>query len=260
VSATKGSRRALLVWRERLNITALVVVIVTGLTAFAFFVWRWQQPTRVVAIPTPASSPRTPPPRAQPPVPIDLVSIADAHVAGDPNALPIIIEFAEPECPFCARFYEGAYRELRSKYVDAGKVRFAYWHYPLEAIHQRALKAAEAAECAGQQDRFWEMHDLLLEDQKQLDEPSLHARAARLGLDADGFGRCLDGQMTDKVRRLASEAERLLVRGTPTFFFGLVQPDGRVKVVERFSGAHPLARFDAVLTRLLAEAEVDGLR
>jgi protein-disulfide isomerase len=123
------------------------------------------------------------------------------------------------------------------KYVKAGKVQVVFRHLPLDRIHPLAHKAAEAAECAGQQGRFWEMHDLLFRGRDKLDPPSLRVHAATVGLDMSRFVQCLDnGEMAARVRRDADEARKLQISGTPTFLLGTLAPGDRAKVVRRLSG------------------------
>ncbi len=82
-------------------------------------------------------------------------------VAGDPDAPVTIYEFSDYQCPFCQRFYQETKSQLDETYVDTGKVRFVYKDFPIDQIHAQADKAAEAAECAGEQEQYWAMHDRL---------------------------------------------------------------------------------------------------
>ena len=117
-----------------------------------------------------------------------------------------------------------------------------------------ALAAAAAAECAGRQEKFWEMHDALFEQPKGFDRPSLERRARAIALEQQQFRDCLDGPETDKIRAQAAAAKGLGISGTPTFFIGRVQPDGRVKVTHRVPGAQPFEQFQAILDKLLQSA------
>lgn len=90
---------------------------------------------------------------------------AQDYVKGDSNAPVTIIEYSDFECPFCARFYTDSFGQIEKNYIDTGKVKFVYRHFPL-SFHPNAQKAAEAVECAGKvggAEKFWEMHDLLFE-------------------------------------------------------------------------------------------------
>jgi protein-disulfide isomerase len=162
-----------------------------------------------------------------------------------------VIEYSDFECPFCVRFQQLTYPMIVRDYVETGKIRFAYRHLPLEQKHQYAMKAAEAAECSARQTRFWPMHDQLFAQPTALDPDSLVAKARRIGLNTVRFNECMKGEAVDLVRRDISHARSLLVGSTPTFFFGTIERDGRLKVSRRESGAIPKETFAAILNDLL---------
>lgn len=139
------------------------------------------------------------------------------YVKGDENAPVTIFEFSEFQCPFCVKFYNEAYQNIIKDYVETGKVKIVFKHFPL-AFHQNAQKAGEAAECAGEQGMFWEYHDFLFET-KQIELSSLKAHAADLGLDTQKFNACLDsGKYTSVVNKGLELGKKQGVSGTPTFF------------------------------------------
>ncbi len=174
------------------------------------------------------------------------VQVGDAPFIGSSDAKVTIIEFSDYECPFCSRFYEQTELLLRREYIDTGKVRLAYKDYPLSSLHPTAQKAAEAARCAGEQGKYWEMHDLLFVKQSEwapLGVTKLKDYAPTLGLDLQTFSSCIDsGKYTSAVQKDFSEGSSLGVSGTPTFFvngIGLV-------------GAQPYAVFQQVIEQELA--------
>ncbi len=127
----------------------------------------------------------------------------------------VITEYSDFECPFCQRFYNGAYKQIRSEYGD--QVEIVYKHLPL-SIHPNAQKAAEASECARDQGKFWEYHDRLFE-QGGLTVPQLKAHAAALGLDQAEFDSCLDsGEKASVVADDMAEAQSRGASGTPSFW------------------------------------------
>jgi protein-disulfide isomerase len=160
-----------------------------------------------------------------------------------------VIEYSDFECPFCGKFARETLPALEAKYVRTGKVLLVFRQFPLP-IHALAYKAAEGTLCAGRQDRFWEMHDQLFLN-RALDEGSLRRYARVIGLNEQQFESCLQGEAADAVRQEVESGKTLGVSGTPTFLLGYIQPDGRLKVTERLSGAQPVAAFEAVLDRLL---------
>jgi protein-disulfide isomerase len=129
-----------------------------------------------------------------------------------------IIEYSDYQCPFCGRV-EPTVEQIRQNYGD--KVQIVYKNYPLESIHPYALNAAIAAECARNQgeDKFWQYHDKLFQNQQALDVPQLKQYAADLGLNTGKFNTCLDNKETEpRVRADMQEAQAKGVSGTPSFW------------------------------------------
>jgi hypothetical protein len=124
---------------------------------------------------------------------------------------------------------------------------------PLESIHKLAFKAAEAAHCAGEQDKYWEMHDRLFENYKTLAPWNPHAEA--VGLDVSSFEECLSsGKFEKEIRRDISEARKAGVTGTPAFMLARTDPDSsKVRILAVLKGAKPFAAFKAEIDRLLEQ-------
>lgn len=140
------------------------------------------------------------------------------HVRGPADAPLTLVEFGDFECPFCAKA-TGVAREVRKAFGD--ELRYVFRHLPLPDVHPHAELAAVAAEAAGAQGRFWEMHDVLFANQERLDLEDLVAYAAELRLDVDRFLTEVDEQVhAARVRRDVASAEASGARGTPTFFVG----------------------------------------
>ncbi len=141
---------------------------------------------------------------------------SEEHVKGQKDAPVTIVEYSDFQCPFCQSFFENAYKKIITDYVDTGKAKIIFKQFPLY-FHQNAQKAAEASECAGEQGKFWEYHDLLFST-KQLDATTLKKDAVTLGLDADKFNTCLDsGKYAQKIRDDTAEGQSKGVSGTPSF-------------------------------------------
>jgi protein-disulfide isomerase len=137
--------------------------------------------------------------------------------------------------------------------VEAGKLRYAVRDFPLSAIHPQAFKAAEAAHCAGDQHKYWQMHALLFANQQALGVADLPKHAATLGLDLGKFQDCLDkGTHADRVQRDLADGQKAGVRGTPTFFLGVIEDDLKMRVVKVITGAQPLAAFKTAIDAALA--------
>jgi protein-disulfide isomerase len=138
------------------------------------------------------------------------------HVLGPDHAPVTLVEYGDLECPNC-RQAAPAVRLLLKSFEN--RVRFVFRHFPLEGVHPHAELAAEAAECAGEQGKFWEMHDLLLEHQAHLKLQNLKSYAARLDLDVARFTAQLDDHdYLQRVREHVQGGRESGVHATPTFF------------------------------------------
>jgi protein-disulfide isomerase len=196
---------------------------------------------------------------ARPPAPVTDVppfdlDISGSAVKGSAAASVAIVEFSDFECPFCGRHAQTAYRELERQFVNRGEIRYVFRHLPLEHLHPSALKAAEGAECAREQDRFWEMHDRLFANQKALAVQDLNIHAQTLELDVARFQSCVtDGRMTAKVKDDLAEAQRLGLTATPSFLLGEVTSTGVVRVRKKIIGTQPFPVFQAALEGIVAK-------
>jgi protein-disulfide isomerase len=143
------------------------------------------------------------------------VSAADGQVWGNPTAPITIVEFSDFQCPFCGQA-EATVRKVLERYQ--GKVRLVYRDYPLP-FHAMAEKASEAALCAADQGKYWEMHERLFADQAALAVVQLESHARQLGLDVTRFDQCLSsGEKSALIDRSKKAGEAVGVNGTPAFF------------------------------------------
>ena len=133
-------------------------------------------------------------------------------------------------------------------------MKYVIRDYPLESIHPHAFKASEAVRCAGDQNKYWEMHDLLFANQRQLSPTDLPKHAATLKLDAEKFQQCLDtGRHADAVKKDLADGQTATVRGTPTFFLG-VEEGSKLKVIRVIRGAGVASGFKTNIEAALAAA------
>ncbi|MBI2105828.1 DsbA family protein [Candidatus Woesearchaeota archaeon] len=167
--------------------------------------------------------------------------VDDDPFIGDENAPITMIEFSDFQCPFCKRFRDQAFDQLKSQYIDAGKVKFVYRDFPLSSIHPMAQKAAEAGECADDQGKFWEMHDKIFEGQSVWASSGVSIfkqYAQELNLNSNEFDNCLDsGKYKDEVEKDLNDATRSGGQGTPYFLVGNQQ----------ISGAQPFVAFQQAI-------------
>ncbi len=176
-----------------------------------------------------------------PPAYIEGVSADDDPVLGPDDAPVTIVEFSDFQCPFCKRFVDQTFAQLQQEYGD--QIRIVYRDFPLTQIHPDAQRSAEAAECADEQGKFWEMHDAMFASQALgLGVEQLAGYAEDIDLDVDEFAECLDsGKYTDEVEKDLQDGSRYGVTGTPTFFINGY----------RLVGAQPFEAFKALIDREL---------
>lgn len=175
------------------------------------------------------------------------VSVDDDPIKGNKAAPVTIVEFSDFECPFCGKFYTETYKQIIDTYVTTGKASLVFRDFPLSSIHPDAEKAAEAAECANEQGKFWEMHNKLFENQQALSVDNLKQYAKDLKLNTVKFNDCLDtGKYEAEVAKDTKEAASYGVTGTPAFFI-----NGRL-----IAGAYPFSEFKKIIDEELAKVQI----
>lgn len=236
----------------------VVIIVVVLLAAVGGAVWMMQPAAEERAAPAPVAAPpgvagpqgpQGPQgPRATPPPPPTVPNEPPRHVRGPASAPVLLEEYSDFQCPQCGRMHT-IVKELQAKYP--AQLRVGFRHLPLQSIHRHARESARAAEAAAAQGRFWEMHDLLYENQAtwskaETARPLFVAYAQQLGLDAARFQQDIDSspvsmRVVGDERRAAS----LRVTGTPTFYI-----NGREL---KFDESNTLEKLSAAVERALAE-------
>ena len=132
-------------------------------------------------------------------------------------------------------------------------MKYLFFDFPLESIHKKALKAAEASRCAGEQGKYWEMHDLLFANMNTLEIADFLRHSQSLNLNTPEFQQCLEkGKYEAEIRKDMAEGQRAGVRGTPTFLIGVMEQDpSKIKALKRIRGAQPFSAFKEALDSLL---------
>ncbi len=169
------------------------------------------------------------------------VPIDDDPVLGSADSPITIIEFSDYQCPYCRQWHVEVFPKLLEKYGD--KIRFVYRDFPLYSIHPAAEAAAQAANCAGEQKRYWEFSEFLYANQGSLNQPTYEKIAQDLKLNLDNFKQCIaEDRYKKEIEADATFAGELGVRSTPTFFI-----NGLAVV-----GAQPFEVFEQVIDMELA--------
>jgi protein-disulfide isomerase len=184
------------------------------------------------------AQPEPPPTRAK-------LNLDGFQMLGVKTAPLTMVEFTDYQCPFCQRFHVTSFGELKKTYIDSGKLRFYSRDLPLD-FHPNAMRAAQAARCAIEQGKYWQIRDVMGANPDKLDLDHLIGFAADLKMDTDAFRACVTSEKyKNAVQNDVMEAMKLGANGTPTFVVGKSTPegvDGEVMV-----GAMPFQMFDEKL-------------
>jgi protein-disulfide isomerase len=188
------------------------------------------------------------------------VNVAKDPAKGPSDAKVTLIEFTDYQCPYCVRHTKTVLPQLTKDFIDTGKIRYVLRDFPLSSIHKDAAKAHEAAHCAGEQGKYWEMHDQLFAHPKALQSDKLAGHAKTAGVaDAPAFQACVDSaKYEEQSKASVAEGTKVGVRGTPSFLLGLTEADGMVKATKLIRGAQPYSVFQQQINVLLAPPKSEG--
>jgi len=171
--------------------------------------------------------------------PVDVTADDDA-VKGDKDAPVTIIEFSDYECPYCKRYVDNTLSQITEKYIKTGKVKYIFRDFPL-GFHKSARPAGIAAECFRKQtddEGYWDFHDKLFENNREMTAENLKAWAVEMGADGGKFDTCMaDPAMAKELDDDMAEGSKYGVRGTPAFFINGIN----------LSGAQPFAKFEEII-------------
>ena len=178
------------------------------------------------------------------------ISADNDPIIGDPNAPITIIEFSDFQCPFCARFHIQTLPLILEEYIEQGKVKLVFRDFPIQSIHPNALPASVAAECANEQGKFKEMHDMLFDNQNEWNKQdtvdalsSFSQYATNIQLEQETFDSCLtNGKYIDEIKKDLDDGRDYGVSGTPGFFVG----NDEIGYVE-LKGAQPFESFKKII-------------
>ena len=182
-----------------------------------------------------------------------VVSIDDDPIKGDLKAPVTIVEFSDYQCPFCKRSNDNVLSKIDKEYISKGQVRLVFRDYPL-AFHQNAVPAAMAANCAGEQGKYWEVHDFLFKNPDKLDTTAVSDAADELGLDKAKFDACVkDESKESEITDDCKDGQEYGVTGTPSYFIGRTE-DGKEITGTFIKGAQPFEVFKRHIDEQLEKA------
>lgn len=168
---------------------------------------------------------------------------------GKANAPVTIVEVSDYQCPYCKRFVDNTFPQLKKQYIDTGKVRLVFKDLPL-GFHKHSIVAAQAAHCAGDQGKYWEMHDILFQNGKRLDKKYLPGYANTIKLDQKTFIACINSKRhLDRIDLDAKQANQAGLTGTPSFVVGKSTSD--IISGDIVTGAKPFASFQFIIDKQL---------
>lgn len=185
---------------------------------------------------------------------VDLtMALAGYPSKGASDAKVTLVEFSDFQCPFCRRHTLNTLPQIEKDFIKSGKVRYVIRDFPIKSIHPYAFKAAEAANCAGDQGKYWAMHERLFANPKQLAPDNMPAHAEAIKLDVDTFNQCIgSGKHLARIRQSLTDGVKAGVNATPIFFLGISDAkNGQVKIVSRIRGARPYRDFKKAIEDLL---------
>jgi len=179
----------------------------------------------------------------------------DNRTRGQANAPVTLIEYSDFTCGYCLKFFKETWPRIQARYVDTGKVKFVYRDYP-RADQGPGVESATAARCAGDQGKYWAMHDRLFAEGGRLGKAVYSGHAAAIGLDQAAFLACVqDGRHTQSIFEDRQEANRWGFHGTPGFILFLTKAEPTEKnPAIAIPGAFPFEMFAEEIDRLLASA------
>lgn len=186
---------------------------------------------------------------SEPPAKVADIQVTENDIVlGSQDAKVTLVEFSDYQCPFCRSFWANSLPTIKKDYIDTGKVRFVYKDFPLD-FHPGAKPYAQAARCAGDQGKYWQMHDKIFSEQEkqgqgtiQYDGQSIGRWAGEIGLNLSDFNQCFSSnKYTERIDQDSRYGTSLATGGTPTFFINGI----------RMVGAQPLGNFLAVIEEQL---------
>ena len=185
------------------------------------------------------------------------IDVSGAPARGSESAGVTMVEFSDYECPFCIRYTREILPAIDAAYIATGKVRYVFRDFPIGQLHPEAMRAHEAARCAAEQGRFWDVHYRLFDRAGSHTPEALDRLASGVGLDLTSWRACVaSGRTRQAIEASIAAAEGLGATGTPTFFIGIGEAStGRIRIVRGITGAQPFEVFQQTLDAVLSQID-----
>lgn len=188
-----------------------------------------------------------------------IVDVTGAPALGADEAVVTLIEFSDYECPYCVRYFQETFPQIQADYVQTGKIRYIFKDFPVDQLHPEAIRAHEAAHCAGEQNRFWELHGRLFSKAGTHTAELLEQRASEAGLNLADYRACIESRRhAELIKESVAQAVELGATGTPAFFIGMRDlATNQVRLLQAITGAQPYSTFAKALDSLIAKTSAE---
>ena len=185
------------------------------------------------------------------------IDVSGDPALGDDDAVVTLVEFSDYECPFCIRHFTQTMGQIDEQFIRTGRIQYVFKDFPIAQLHPEAIRAHQAARCAAEQGKFWDLHPRLFSAPGTHTPEQLESHAAAAGVALDAYRSCMTSNQTvAEVRASVDTAVQLGANGTPSFFVGIRDPKtNQVRVVQGLSGAQPFAEFEKVIQAVEARVQ-----
>jgi protein-disulfide isomerase len=236
--------------RPAINWGLMAFVVAGG--ALAVSLTSWYQHGRAIAALEASQLAIASGPAANAPV----IDLTGASMLGSDGAVVTLVEFSDYECPFCIRHFQQTMPQILATYIKPGKIQYAFRDWPVDELHPQSIRAHEAAHCAMEQSRFWDLHPKLFGPPGSHSPEQLTTLARSIGLDMPTFNACIEAKQSDAtIRANGKLATDFGATGTPAFFIGLRdRKTNKVTVLRGLAGAQPFDVFAKTIDEVLTLA------
>ena len=185
------------------------------------------------------------------------IDIAGAPTLGPDSATVALVEFSDYECPFCIRHFQQTMPRIVQSYLKTGRILYVFRDWPVDELHPQSIRAHEAAHCALEQHKYWEVHSKLFGPPGSHTPELLTGLARDAGLDMSAFAACVEARRSDPaIRQTGETAVALGATGTPAFYVGVRnRANNSVSVLQALSGAQPFELFQQAIDAALARVK-----